>query len=221
MPGSNGTSGFVTLPRWPVCVVAAAALAALACDALLGLDAPSLAPCAGGCLDAAADEGTGVDAGIPPEAGAGIDAAADVTADSHASSSDAASDGALEAQSDAAPPLGSIRCGGGAYPTSYCIGATPLCCQGGTGLAATFTCVASAAACNGYAIECANYNDCAGTEICCRFMQHQVCDVPANCPPGEIVCQTNMSDSCPTGYKCDVPFVGDAAASSAYLGCSQ
>ncbi len=198
----------------------AAAAGVVACNAILGMDAPSLAPCAAGCPDGSADEG----APDAPEMDAGEASLSDVTVDV---SADVSSDGpvvhdaATEAQSDAAPPAGSIRCGGGAYPTSYCIGATPLCCQGGTVSAPTFTCVANAAACSGYAIECANYSDCSGTEICCRFMLHQVCDVVANCPNSEVVCQTNMSDSCPTGYTCDVPFVGDASASSAYLGCSQ
>jgi hypothetical protein len=162
------------------------------------MDAPSLAPCATGCADGSTDEG-----------------AAD------ASPETAAQDAAPDGQSEAAPPAGSIRCGGGAYPTSWCIGATPLCCQGGTASAPTFTCVANASACSGYAIECANYDDCNGSEVCCRFMAHQVCDAPASCAPGELVCQTDMSDSCPAGYTCDVPFVGDAAASSPYLGCSQ
>lgn len=190
----------VALRRWPGWFVVASAGGAIACNAILGMDAPSLNPCATGCPDGSTDDG-----------------ATDAAPDGPVVVRDAAPD----AQSDAAPPAGSIRCGGGAYPTSWCIGATPLCCQGGTTSAPTFTCVANAAACTGYAIECANYNDCSGTEICCRFMLHQVCDVPANCPNSEIVCQTDMSDSCPTGYTCNVPFVGDAAAKSAYLGCSQ
>ncbi len=183
----------VALRGWCGWVAVLAAAGAVACNAILGMDAPSLAHCPGGC----ADGGTGE---------------VDAEADSRVAPNDAAPDGAL--------PDGSIRCGGGAYPTSWCVPGVQQCCQTQGASAAAFACVPSGA-CTGYAIECANYDDCTGTEICCRFVQHQVCDLPAKCPNGEVVCQTSMSDSCPAGYTCDVPFVGDAAASSAYLGCSQ
>jgi hypothetical protein len=195
--------------------VVGAAAGAVACNAILGMDAPSLAP---PCVDGCAEGGVGdEDGAVTP----GMDASTDVGQE--ASPADGGTDSPV-ALKDAAPdvelPDGSIRCGGGAYGTSWCVPGVQQCCQTGGTSAPAFACVTTGT-CTGYAIECANYDDCSGSEICCRFMQHQVCDVPANCPNSEIVCQTNMSDSCPSGYNCDVPFVGDAAAKSSYLGCSQ
>jgi hypothetical protein len=210
--------------RWGMAAAAIFGLAA--CDAVLGMDAPSLAPCADGCPDGAlADGADGAVMPGPDGAPEAEAAAADATPES--SRLDAGADVDAEASTDAAPdvnpdqgtPVG-IRCGGGAFPTSWCdpAGSTPLCCQGGTPTAPTFTCVA-AGACTGYSIECANYNDCSGTDICCRFVAHQICDLPANCPNDELVCDSLTTDVCPTGKACDVPFVGDAAAQSPYLGC--
>lgn len=206
-------------------MVTGSALGLAACNAVLGMDTPTLNPCADGCADGGLDEGTGDDGSVTPGTDAS-DAAADTTAvDSGRAPSDAGADAqiapmdaAAEAQCETEAGVG-IRCGGGAFPTSWCNGCAPVCCQGGSASAPTFTCVASMAACSGYTIECANYNDCPGTQVCCRFMAHQVCDIPANCPNDELVCDSTTTDVCPSGWSCDVPFVGDAAAKSPYLGC--
>jgi len=141
-------------------VAVAAATGLVACNSILGMDAPSLAtPCDGGCADGGlGDEDGATDSPVTPK-----DAAPDVEL-----------------------PDGSIRCGGGSYPTSWCVPGVQQCCQTGGAAAPAFACVTTGT-CTGYAIECANYDDCAGMDICCRFMAHQVCDVPANCPNGEIV----------------------------------
>jgi hypothetical protein len=198
--------------------VAGLILASAACDGVLGLNAPTLAPPA----DASAGEDVEVVEAAGPEAegpeatadasdtGATTDAGAGV----HDASADARADAAHDAGSDA-PSMG-IRCGGGSTPESWCNPSTQVCCQGGTVDAPTFACVAQGS-CLGYNIACANYNDCNGNEVCCRFMAHQVCDT--TCPSNEIVCDQSTQDACNSGQKCDVPFVGDAAAASPYLGC--
>jgi hypothetical protein len=195
--------------------IAVVVLAAAACDGVLGMNAPTLALVADGSIDdaeieagrddgapeAAADTGAvGVDSGVHHDASAG-DAATDA---SHHDAGDAASVG--------------IRCGGGSATESWCNPQTQVCCQGGTVSAPTFMCVASGT-CLGYNILCANYNDCNNSEICCRFVAHQICDAPTSCPNSEVVCDQATTDACNAGQKCDVPFVGDAAAASPYLGC--
>ncbi len=165
-----------------------------ACNAVLGLDAPTLDRCEGGCADAGVQDAGGNEA-------------------------------AAEAGTDSGPACVTqtgvgVRCGGGAGPAQWCNGCAPLCCQGGTSAAPTFTCVADTSKCEGYAIECATYNDCNNSDICCRFMQHQVCDTASRCPTSEVVCDSTTKDACPTGTTCKVPLVGDAAATSPYLGCA-
>lgn len=175
--------------RIPLACVAVCAIGAAACDALLGMDAPSLARGAGQGPDGSSNE-AGDDAG-------------DET------SVDAASD-AMEFP---------VRCGGGGFPQSTCAGTTPVCCQGGTASAPTFACVTSEAACAGYAIKCQDENHCPGQQVCCHFMAHQICDDPMRCPGTDLVCDPEASDSCLVGQTCDFPFVGDAGATSPYLGC--
>jgi hypothetical protein len=230
MPDAGGTSRVVTQRARLAWMVMGSALGLAACNAIFGMDAPTLNPCVDGCPEGGLDEGTGDDVPTPDAEASTDSGTADSSVDSakEASPSDAAVDTHVTPV-DAAPEAAScdpdaglcIRCGGGAYPESWCSGSSPVCCQGGSASAPTFTCVASMAACSGYTIECANYNDCSGTEICCRFMAHQVCDVPANCPNDELVCDSTTTDVCPPGWSCDSPFIGDAAASSPYLGCMQ
>jgi hypothetical protein len=187
-------------------MVTGSALGLAGCNAIFGMDAPTLNPCVNGCSEGGLDEGTGDDSTMP-----GPEASTD------AGTVDSAKEGA---QCETEAGVG-VRCGGGAFPTSWCNGCAPVCCQGGSASAPTFTCVASMAACSGYTIECADYNDCSGSDVCCRFMAHQICDAPANCPNNELVCDNAAPQTCPNGPStCDVPFVGDASASSPYLGCS-
>ncbi len=225
MHPAGGTSRDVTQRARLAWMVTGSALGLAACNAIFGLDAPTLNPCASGCPDGGLDAGTGDDSAMPgPE---GSTDASTVDSAKEGAPSDAAVD-TFVAPMDAAPEAAQceteagvgVRCGGGAFPTSWCNGCAPVCCQAGTASAPTFTCVASMAACSGYTIECANYNDCSGSNVCCRFMAHQICDVPANCPNNELVCDDASTQTCPNGpSSCDVPFVGDASASSPYLGC--
>jgi len=197
-------------------VVSLAALAA-GCAAALGLDAPTLDPCAGGgCEDVTSDVAPGEAASTqdaPPDVPSG-----DAAGDAHAEGS---TDAAKEATGDGAPPDG-VRCGGGIYGTpSYCApgSATPTCCQTTTDAGVTtYGCVASEAACTGYAITCATYNDCSGSEICCHFSTHMICDAVSSCPNQDVVCDPTMSDSCPTGEKCTVYF-SNAGVEAPYQGC--
>jgi hypothetical protein len=175
------------------------------CSSVLGLDPPTLDPCiALGCLDGS----TGPDS-----------SAADAAPDGPTETDAVVKDVGVDA-TDAGPETG-VRCGGGAYPTTYCAGTTPTCCQTTTDAGVTtYGCVASETACTGYAIDCATYDDCAGNDICCHFSTHMVCDSVASCMNANVVCTTAMSDSCPSGWTCNVYFA-NAGVESPYMGCSQ
>jgi hypothetical protein len=173
----------------------AVAIALAACDSVLGLDPPTLDPCAGGCADGAVD--------------AGLDAAADARADV-----------AVDAKADTAAPTG-VRCGGGSFPTSYCDDPTAVCCQTTDDAGTTsYTCVASTSACDGYPIACASDNDCPGSDVCCHFSTSMKCEGESTCSNADLVCDTRSADECPTGWTCDVVFT-NAGQMSPYLGCSQ
>lgn len=187
------------------------AAAAAGCSAVLGMDAPTLDPCAqGGCVDA-----VGVDA----ETGGGADTAVAVDAPADG---DALTDGPHEAACvdvgipDSGPA--GIRCGGGCYPMVYCTGSTPVCCEStddaGT---TTFACTATETACGGYAIKCLNENDCGGSDVCCHFSTHTVCD--STCPNADLACIPGSVDDCPAGKACDVTLV-NAGVPSPYFGCA-
>lgn len=197
------------------------------CDAALGLSAPTLAPCADGCVDATelADVVTGGDDGsaeATAEAAAPDASASDATHPADATTTDSGTpvpESGPDAPQDAAidqGPIVGLRCGGGSFPEVGCTGATPICCQTGSGSATQFGCVATEAACSGYPIVCADYNDCPGSDVCCHFNSHQVCS--GSCPNTQLVCSTALSDSCPTGWTCDIPWF-DGGAQSPYLGC--
>lgn len=194
--------------------VGSLALVGVGCAAALGLDAPTLNPCV---VDAAAC----VDASSPVESSPG-EAATDAPGEADAVAQDVGADAPREAGVEAGPDAG-VRCGGGTYPLTYCdpAGATPTCCQTTTDAGVTtYGCVASDSACSGYAIDCATYNDCSGSDICCHFMAHMVCDSVASCPNADVVCTTSMSDSCPSGWNCNVYFANEGVESP-YMGCSQ
>jgi hypothetical protein len=183
-------------------------LALVGCAAALGLDAPTLDPCA---VDASAC----IDGSTPGEA------ATDSPVEADAVALDVSADG-REAGVDAGPDSG-IRCGGGTYPLTYCdpAGATPTCCQTTTDAGVTtYGCVANDSACSGYAIDCATYNDCSGTEVCCHYMAHMVCDSLTSCPNANLVCTPAMTDSCPSGWSCSVYFSNEGVESP-YMGCLQ
>ncbi len=168
-----GCTGSGLLSRAPLSFVAVA-IALAACDSVLGLDPPTLDPCASGCTDGA------------------VDASLDGEADAHA-------DVAADAKADTAAPTG-VRCGGGSFPTSYCEDPTAVCCQTTDDAGTTsYTCVASTSACDGYPIACATDNDCPGSDVCCHFSTSMKCEgsrraptriscaihaPPTNAPPG-------------------------------------
>jgi hypothetical protein len=179
-----------------------------ACSSVLGLDAPTLDPCAsGGCVDA------------PVQLDASDAAVVDVV-DHPDVAQEAESDGAscfADAQYEAGT---GVRCGGGCYPTVYCTGSTPICCQSTDDLGATtFQCKASESACGGYSIDCVNENDCSGSEVCCHYSTHAVC--AGSCTSNsDIACLPGSTDDCPTGWKCVGP-VDIEGVASPYYTCQQ
>jgi hypothetical protein len=189
--------------------VAAFALTLTACTSVLGLDAPTLAPCLDGGCDAAVHD-------------AAVDSTADVL-EASADSETSTDSGALEsscAASDAAPdaPAG-VLCGGGCFGATYCTGANPVCCQttNDAGIT-TYACTSSESACTGYPIVCANDDDCPGSDICCHFTTKMTCDTTAACPNSDLVCRPGMTIDCPTGKACNVPAV-NAGVTSPYYVC--
>jgi hypothetical protein len=167
------------------------------CSSVLGLDPPTLDPCAsaGACMDAAAD----VTAEARPEAGPEAAPAC-------------VWDGAVP---DAAGT--GVRCGGGCEPVVFC--ASPeVCCQTTSDAGvSTFACASSEGACPGYSIDCVNENDCSGSDVCCHDLAHTLC--AGSCTSGgDIACLPGSADDCPTGKKCDVP-VYNADAAAPYYTC--
>src|SRR5579872_6039709 len=176
------------------------------CTAVLGLDAPKLAPCQdGGCGDStvADDSAPGGDADAGPLE-TGVDSGADA-ADSAPTCDNAAA--------DAVAALSAVQCGGGCFPVVYCTGSTPVCCQTTTGGVTTYACTASETSCTGYPIACANDDNCPGTEICCHFNTKITCDTTANCQTNELVCRPTVTADCPAGKACNVPITIDGVTS--------
>jgi hypothetical protein len=170
-----------------VIAFAAGAAALSACSAVLGLDAPSLDPCASG-------------------SGAVSAACADATGGDVAANDAAREGGASDAAADQGPPpANAIRCGGNGFPQSACAGQTPYCCQTTDDAGATSYACSGADACAGYEIKCASYNDCAGMEICCHFNARITCATQTNCGTDPLVCEPDgAADQCPTGQSCHV-----------------
>jgi hypothetical protein len=176
--------------------------ACAACTGVLGLDEPTLDPCAD---HVCADASTGIESG----------------ANDASAASDADAGSATDATPDHVPSLTGIRCGGGSFGLSGCEGQTPVCCQetddAGT---TTYTCVANTASCAGYPISCSNYNDCAGTDVCCHFGSAIKCE-PPSCASGSLVCEPDgAADQCPSGWTCK-SMVTNAGVVSPYFVCAQ
>jgi hypothetical protein len=191
------------------------AMLAAGCAAALGLDAPTLDPCVNEICDDAMQ-----DAFSPEAATDGASSHDGAPADSP--TTEGAADAPHETSAETGPENG-VRCGGGSFgAATYCMpgSAAPTCCQTTTDAGVTtYGCVASETACSGYAITCATYNDCAGSEICCHYSTHMVCG--SSCLENtDVVCDPTLTDSCPTGYKCDVDFTNGNVLSP-YMGCSQ
>jgi hypothetical protein len=181
------------------------ATAGAACNAVLGLDAPRLDPCAASeCVDGTAPSSQ--DAGP-----AAVDGA--VSSDADAAFPDA----------DAAPdtgPLIGIRCGGGSSPAIGCGADSPVCCLVLDAGAASYTCDEDASACSGYPILCATNNDCAGSDVCCHYGSAITCVGETVCPNNSLVCDpAGPSDQCPAGWQCSVAFV-NGSYTLPYYGCT-
>jgi hypothetical protein len=163
------------------------------CASVLGLDAPSLDPCATtGCPDGPTST---LDASATPTADAAPDQATSTDAPLDVLVPDAA-------KPDAAPGVG-VRCGGGSYPTTWCSGGTPTCCESADDAGTvTFACVSSATACGGYPIGCANDNDCSGSNVCCHFNSGMKCEGITACANASLICDPSSPTDCATGWKC-------------------
>ena len=170
-------------------VIALVAFSFVACKAVLGLDPPELDP----CIDGGCFDGA-------------IDGARD----------------AADAGADVAPdhgPIVGVRCGGGSFAVSGCNGSTPVCCESTDAGVTTFACVASTAACAGFPIACASYNDCAGNDVCCHSATQIKCVTTASCANADLVCEPDGApDQCPASWKCAVPLT-NAGVASPYFGC--
>jgi hypothetical protein len=92
-----------------------------------------------------------------------------------------------------------------------------VCCQATAVGATTFACTSKASGCAGYAIECANENDCPGSEVCCHYATGTVC--AASCTNGgDIACVPGSPDDCPAGETCN-RLVTNAGVSAPYYIC--
>jgi hypothetical protein len=95
-----------------------------------------------------------------------------------------------------------------------------VCCQTTDDAgAAVFACAGSASACSGYPITCVNENDCAGSDVCCHYLDHMICDTA--CVSNEdIACIPGSAQDCPTGKACTVRLEdGDAGVPVPYYAC--
>jgi hypothetical protein len=180
------------------------AASAAACAGVLGLDAPTLDPCASGSACADANEIPVPDAGseaAPPLAEAGpLDAMPD-----------AAPDAVADVIPDRGPSTG-VRCGADASAI-FCAPPAPECCltldDAG---ASSYGCVSGASACAGYPIACASNDDCSGTDVCCFYHSGLKCEPvnTASCANVLVCDPSGPSDQCNAGQTCSAPVVVDA-----------
>jgi len=204
--GRGGSSRSLASRQRRAVILAAIVLlaTAAACNAVLGLDAPHLDPCANGCVDGTAPGG---DAGSLI-----IDGAALIDA--------APADASFDAQPDQGPVSG-IRCGGGSSPTIGCGPDAPVCCLVLDAGSASYTCQNDTADCDGYPILCATNNDCSGSDVCCHYASSIKCVGESTCPNASLVCDpSGASDECPTGWTCSVAFTSGSYGLP-YYGCAQ
>jgi hypothetical protein len=184
-----------------------------ACSAVLGLDAPTLDPCAsGGCADGTA---TGDGDVTLPKNDAGVDAAEDAAAVDASDAQPVFDDVVVTNDGNG------VRCGS-ATADMYCAPPAICCLTNGAGPA--YTCVADVSLCAGYPIECATYNDCAGTDVCCAYGSAMKCEPEntASCA-NLFVCDPTASPSqCQSGWTCTGTLVrSDAGVTIPYDVCVQ
>lgn len=195
-------------------VFALAALGATgaACSAVLGLDAPTLDPCVnGGCVDA--NVPTTEDGSIGPPL---RDAAAPDGSDAVAPSEDAGIFDDVVVTDDG----NGVRCGSAAADT-YCV-PPAICCLSNGGSAPAYTCVAAVSLCTGYPIECATFNDCAGTDVCCAYGSAMKCEPEntASCTDLFVCDPTASPSQCQSGWTCTGTLVrSDAGVTIPYDVC--
>ena len=174
-----------------------------ACTSVLGLDAPTLDPCAGQpCLDATSEAAADASAEV------GVEASPD-TGGGEATLSEAGCvwDGGVRVRRRRRPVRGRLLRRGGLLRSDA--GLLPDADE------RRHRCLrvrGQRERVRGYAIDCVNENDCSGSDVCCHYTSHTVC--AQSCTSGaDIACLPGSTDDCPTGKKCSVPVTdGDAAA---------
>jgi hypothetical protein len=172
--------------------------AAAACGAVLGLDAPTLAPSSDGAalppvLDAggSGDSAPQDDAAPVNPADGGVDAPPDAPPDT---------------SDDQAAPTG-VRCGSGASEI-FCTAPATCCLVYDDAGATSYSCAASAGACAGYPIACATNNDCSGSDVCCFYHTGIKCESDTNPTCTSLVCDpSGPADQCNAGQTCDAGFI--------------
>jgi hypothetical protein len=181
---------------------------------VLGLEAPTLDPCAnGGCADAAA-------AVLDASGTSGGDSAAPGDATTAGTPDGSTLDAALDVVPDRGSPDG-IRCG--PIPSEiFCSDPTPTCCLvlDDTG-AASYSCQSGAGACAGYPVACATNNDCPGSEVCCFYNSGIKCEAEttASCANVLVCQQGGPADQCPEGQTCSINYDIDGGFTLPYNGC--
>jgi hypothetical protein len=185
-----------------------------ACDAILGLDAPTLAPCGGDCSGA-----TDSDAGEMPTK----DATTNLFDSDATSASEAALEGAVPDAPVAVPDVRvtdasrGVPCGIDPSKTLYCpLSSTTglpdsTCCltfevDGG----ASYACVEQTGCSTRtqYPIECASADDCSSVAPLCCFNNSAIkCEANGTTQPCKAVCDPSSGVGCPAGHACNVPLL--------------
>jgi hypothetical protein len=185
--------------------VALFAASAAACSTVLGLDPPTLDPCANGCPDASISVADASGSSSGGDSGSAIDAV------SESAAADVIGDVIPDVIPDRGPSNG-LRCGSGASAI-FCAAPTDLCCLTFDDAGSpSYACVSDTTACTpGYPIACASDNDCAGSDVCCFYNSGIKCE-PENTPScaAALVCDPGApasDEECNTGQTCDVAYL--------------
>lgn len=168
------------------------------CNAILGLDPPTLASCVGDCPDATDFDATA--AATKDATSNRVDG--DATSPNEAALESAVSDVSV---ADASPgvPCGSDYCPLSAtteLPKSTC------CLTFDGGAPASYMCVTQANCSNRntqYPIECASADDCTpGAPLCCFNNSAIKCEATKTTSPCKVVCDPSSGTGCDAGHAC-------------------
>ena len=179
--------------------IAGLALVLGGCRAVLGIDEPTLDPCAEGCVDGSLESGL-------VDSGGAVDTADGAPITDSAVESAPPSDVVtlVEAASEAAAPTG-VQCGPSAQAT-YCTDALPVCCRKNADASVIYSCVSGVAACsaNGdYDIQCSSASNCGTGQVCCHYGSAMKCESVKDClSGGDTVCDPNGISPCAAGSTC-------------------